>query len=145
MPFKLQKWMKKGETLCRSGKYEEAIECFDKAIGLNSNHADAWFDKGYCLNNLGRYEEAIELFNKAIEIDPRFAPAWGGEGHAFFSLGMILPYFQFPVITIPPSVRLKNFNWYNIPNDTKRFWVKAKKELIEQIMQYEKDNPRIVL
>lgn len=58
---------------------------------------------------------------------------------------VILPYFQFPVITIPPSVRLKSFNWYNIPHDTKRFWAKAKKELLEQIMQYEKDNPRIVL
>ena len=57
---------------------------------------------------------------------------------------IVLPYFQFPVL-MAPSLQLKGFDWNNIPDGTKRFWAKAKQELIEQITQHEKANPKIIL
>jgi hypothetical protein len=56
---------------------------------------------------------------------------------------VVLPYIQFPTLLGPPSLQLKDFHWYNLPSGTKRFWAKAKKELIEQIIHYEEANPKI--
>jgi hypothetical protein len=84
-----------------------------------------------------RFRGQVDLFEDAVK------KAMAKE-YEFYRV-VVLPYFQFPCITISPSVQLKDFDWFNIPNRTKRFWAKARKELIEQIMQYEKDNPRIVL
>ncbi len=54
------------------GKYEEAIQCYDKAIELNPNYSLYYHKKGYALDNLGKYEEAIQCSNKAtqLEADP---------------------------------------------------------------------------
>ena len=47
------------------GRYEEAIECFDRALEINPNFAEAWNNKGNVLDELGRYEEAVESKGKA--------------------------------------------------------------------------------
>ena len=59
------KWFSKGFALYELGRYEEAIECYDKAIELDPDYADAWKHKGDALYELGRYEEAIECYDKA--------------------------------------------------------------------------------
>ena len=64
------------EILGKSGKYQEAIEHFDKAIELDPNYVDAWYNKGVVLDNLGEHEEAIECYDKALELDPNNADAW---------------------------------------------------------------------
>ena len=46
-------------------KYERAIECFDKALEINPNFAEAWSNKGSALDGLGRYKEAVESKGKA--------------------------------------------------------------------------------
>ncbi|MFQ6072921.1 MAG: tetratricopeptide repeat protein [Methanosarcinales archaeon] len=51
-------------------QYEDAIECFDKALEIDPKYAYAWVDKGKALDNLGKYKNAIECFDKALEIDP---------------------------------------------------------------------------
>ena len=51
------------------GKYDEAIQCYDKAIEIDANYADAWNNKGNALDNLGKYDEAIQCYDSAIEID----------------------------------------------------------------------------
>jgi len=77
----------KGTTLLKQGKYNEAIECYDKAIEIDPYHKEAWNGKGGALLALGKYNEAIECFDKVITIDPNLAYAWRNKGTAFLGLG----------------------------------------------------------
>ena len=52
------------------GRYDEAIGCYDKALEIKPEYANAWNNKGIALGNLERSDEAIRCFDKALEIDP---------------------------------------------------------------------------
>jgi len=80
-------WNDEGIKLASEGKYENALECFDKAIEINPQYANAWFNKGCILADLNRYEEAIEANDKVIEINPQDADAWDQKGHLLYKLG----------------------------------------------------------
>jgi tetratricopeptide (TPR) repeat protein len=69
------------------GKYEEAIECFDKALDIDQNDASIWDNKGFVLGSLGRREEAIECFDKAVKIDPNMTDARKYRDLAYKKLG----------------------------------------------------------
>ncbi len=56
-----------------SNRNEEAIECYNKAIELNSNYSDAYNNKGIVLNYLNKYNEALECYDIAIEINPNYS------------------------------------------------------------------------
>ena len=85
--------------LLKSGKFREAIECFDSILRINPNFAPvwvlkgiandavAWYNEGIVLGNLGRYEEALECFDRALKIDPNDALAWNNKGVALRKLG----------------------------------------------------------
>ena len=66
-----QEMMKKGMSFLEDGKYEEALDCFEKILVSNLNNPDIWNKKGVALRSLGRYDEAIESFNKALEFSPK--------------------------------------------------------------------------
>ena len=61
----------KGLALYNLGKYEQAIECYDKALEVDRNYVLAWYNKGNALGNLGKPEEAIECYDKALQIRTR--------------------------------------------------------------------------
>jgi PAS domain S-box-containing protein len=64
-------WYTKGVDLySRQGRYEEALDYFDRTIELKEDHAGAWKGKGICLKELGRYEEALRCFDRAITLAP---------------------------------------------------------------------------
>jgi len=51
-------WISKGTwALFTSKNYEEAIECYDKALKVDPKNVSAWNNKGDALLNLKRYEE----------------------------------------------------------------------------------------
>ena len=82
-----KEWVKKGITLGKLGKYEEALDAFNKAIEINPQYDLAWYNKGVTLGELGRQEEALDAYNKAIEIDPQDASAWYNKGVILGELG----------------------------------------------------------
>jgi tetratricopeptide (TPR) repeat protein len=47
------------------------MECYDKAIELDPQYADAWSGKASSLLAQSRTEEAIKCFDKAFELDPK--------------------------------------------------------------------------
>jgi tetratricopeptide (TPR) repeat protein len=67
-------------------KYEEAVECFDRVLDLQSNNSIALYKKGLCLLRLRRYEEAIAYCSKAIELEPNNVDALINKGDALVSL-----------------------------------------------------------
>ena len=44
--------MKKGTSFLEDGKYEEALDCFDKILGSNPNNPDIWNKKGVTLRSM---------------------------------------------------------------------------------------------
>lgn len=67
-----------GVALGELGKSEAAIECFDKAIKINPDHAGAWNNKGIAFEKLEKPEVAIEAFQNSIKLNPSYGIAWVG-------------------------------------------------------------------
>lgn len=80
-------WCNKGGSLAALGRNEEAIACFDKALGINPRDAMTWCNKGAALVKLERCEAAIVCFDKTLTIDPQDAMAWRNKGGALVELG----------------------------------------------------------
>lgn len=59
-------WNNKGNELYKSGRYQEALEAYRKAIVLKPDYHSAFYNMGNVLYKLGRHEEALEYYNKAI-------------------------------------------------------------------------------
>jgi tetratricopeptide (TPR) repeat protein len=58
-------WYSKGVALGNLGRYDEAIQSYDKALAIDANFIGASNNKGLSLYNLGRFEESITSYNKA--------------------------------------------------------------------------------
>jgi len=59
-----------GVSLSLSGRDEEAIECYDRALEIKPDDYNSLGGKGVSLGKLGRDEEAIECYDRALEIKP---------------------------------------------------------------------------
>lgn len=44
-------WNNKGFKLYKKGEYQEALECYDKALELDLNNSWVWHNKGMYLMN----------------------------------------------------------------------------------------------
>jgi tetratricopeptide (TPR) repeat protein len=77
-----QEWTRKGNTQCESGRYDEGIACYDKAIQIDPNDTLAWYEKGRVFYTLSRYDEANECYDMLLKIDPESISdfPWYGEG-----------------------------------------------------------------
>ena len=79
-------WSEKGRCLNKLKRYDEALECLDKAIEIDSNYARGWAYKGTVFNSIERYEEALVLYDKAIELDANYQSAWANRGNVLNNL-----------------------------------------------------------
>jgi tetratricopeptide (TPR) repeat protein len=77
-----QEWTRKGNTECESGRYDEGIACYDKAIQIDPNDTLAWYEKGRVFYILSRYDEANECYDMLLKISPESIShfPWYGEG-----------------------------------------------------------------
>jgi tetratricopeptide (TPR) repeat protein len=67
-PLNVEAWIEKGNNLqYGSEKYDEAIQCYEKAIEIDPENFIALRHMGYALNELGRTSEANAAFAKADE------------------------------------------------------------------------------
>ncbi|TAF07426.1 MAG: tetratricopeptide repeat protein, partial [Oscillatoriales cyanobacterium] len=79
-------WSEKGRCLNRLKRYDEALECLDKAIEIDSNYARAWAYQGDVLDDLKRYDEALASFDRAIELDANDPWDWAHRGNVLNNL-----------------------------------------------------------
>lgn len=61
-------WMDKGAELFEQGKYDEALQAYNKAIEINPQLVVAWSGKAKALRALGRTTEADAAMAKAREL-----------------------------------------------------------------------------
>ncbi len=70
----------------RKGRYQEAVDAYDRSLRIDPEYAFAWNNKGNSLNGLQRYEDAIECYDRALKIDPEYAFAWNNKGNSLNGL-----------------------------------------------------------
>jgi tetratricopeptide (TPR) repeat protein len=87
-------WLERGKALIKLGKYDAAIESYDRAIdSVPSNIrgqnliAQAWIGKGDILLVQAKNREALVAYDTAIDLSPDLSEAWQGKGEAQKALG----------------------------------------------------------
>lgn len=80
-------WNNKGSSLDNLGRHEEAIACYDHALGLNPQFVAAWFNKGVALYALRRVKEAVACYDQALRVNPASEQAWSNKGVALKAMG----------------------------------------------------------
>ncbi len=60
-----------GQNALQSGRYDEAVEHFTKAVEEDPTWMAAWYLKAYSLVRLNRTEEALVAVDQALLLDPK--------------------------------------------------------------------------
>ncbi len=76
-----------GNQLMDTGRFEEAIAHYDRALAADSTLVDVMVDRGSCYFALDRYEEAVSDFMTALSVVPDHATAQFNLGIAYSALG----------------------------------------------------------
>lgn len=84
-----QEWNNRGISMTNLSKYEEAIECFDRAIDVDPRNGGSWNNKGNALRFLGRHRDAIGCFDKALIINPANVRAWFNKAALLSSMNQL--------------------------------------------------------
>ncbi|HEQ78969.1 MAG TPA: tetratricopeptide repeat protein, partial [Euryarchaeota archaeon] len=67
-------WFARGVLFSDLGKYDRAIECFNKVIEIDPNNKDVYNAMGEAYRNLGLHKESAQMFLKSLEVlEPSFA------------------------------------------------------------------------
>lgn len=74
-----QAWKSKGDVLKELNRYEEALQCYERAKD--------WTSIGFTLLSLGHYEEALANFEQGLQIDSSSVSDWFGKGIILKILG----------------------------------------------------------
>jgi tetratricopeptide (TPR) repeat protein len=72
-----------GQSLLDAHQPDKALECFEVALGLEPEHAEALVKKGGALEKLGRTDEAIACYDRAIAADETLTIAHLHKGGLF--------------------------------------------------------------
>ncbi|MGD0951904.1 MAG: tetratricopeptide repeat protein [Methanotrichaceae archaeon] len=73
-------WYNKGEVLLNSGRYNESIDAYNKAIELNQSFEAAWRQKCNAFFKLSQYNKTVECNKRAMELERSDAKAWYNKG-----------------------------------------------------------------
>ncbi|MFO7936513.1 MAG: tetratricopeptide repeat protein [Kiritimatiellia bacterium] len=60
-----------GQYYGRNDKVEDAVFCFERAVGIEKFEADACLRHGQLLVKNGRYDESLVMLKRSVEIKPR--------------------------------------------------------------------------
>ena len=66
--------------------FQNSINCYEKAIQIDSNHADAHNNLGMVYYKLGEFQNSINCYEKAIQIDANNVHAYNNLGNSLIEL-----------------------------------------------------------
>lgn len=70
-PGDVEAWIRLGNILMDTGRCNEAVYAYEKALELNEKNVNARVDMGTCYMRIGLQKRAVEEYKKAIAISPR--------------------------------------------------------------------------
>jgi len=73
--------------LLTTGKTDEALAKFDKAIEKDPKDATLYYNRGLIFDETGALDKASKDYNKAVEVDPEFFDAAYNLGAMYFNAG----------------------------------------------------------
>jgi tetratricopeptide (TPR) repeat protein len=82
-------WKNKGNDFFKNQDFNSAVECFTKAIELDSSNHIFFSNRSGAYANLGQYEQSLEDANTALKISPSHTNSISRKGHALLNLGKI--------------------------------------------------------
>ena len=62
----------KGYILIIKNEIEDAIQCLDKSISIDTKNAETYYFKGKAFHRIKNFDKAIECFNIAVDIKPDY-------------------------------------------------------------------------
>ena len=80
-------WMDRGGLLAAYGNYKAAARCYQKAIDLAPDRAEAYFQLGVAYGEMGRLEAAVKAISQAIDRDPTNGAYFYGRGRVYLVAG----------------------------------------------------------
>jgi tetratricopeptide (TPR) repeat protein len=80
-------YVERGNSLQKLSRYDEALACYDQAIALDPDAADAFNHRGTALQHLQRFDEALASHDRAATLRPDDARAHYNQGTALLNLG----------------------------------------------------------
>lgn len=79
-----EKLKQTGNALMSSKKYDEAIQSYDKAIGLDPSNAVYYSNRAAAHSSKGDHLSAVGDAEQAISVDPKFIKAYHRLGYVYF-------------------------------------------------------------
>jgi tetratricopeptide (TPR) repeat protein len=76
----------KGFCLFNLQRYNEALDCYNRATELNSKNEYNWLFKGECLRSLHQFQEALDCYEQAIKLNPKDYYFWFFKGNCLFDM-----------------------------------------------------------
>jgi len=77
----------RGRAYEKIGKFDNAIEDYNRAIDLNLSYYPAYFMRGMAFEKTGRLNDAIEDYSRAIALNPSYYEAYNNRGMLYKKLG----------------------------------------------------------
>jgi tetratricopeptide (TPR) repeat protein len=78
-----EEYFTKGSNAHENGKYELAIENYQKALAIDPNNIVTYVNMGIAYMGLSDRNEAIRCYQKALAINPNYAEAFNHMGNAY--------------------------------------------------------------
>jgi len=101
-----------GATLADQKKYDQAIECYHRALQLNPKCVDAYNNLGLSLAHTGRFDEAIDNYHQALRLKSDYVKAYNNMGLAFAAQNKnneaVAQYQQ--ALQLKPDYAIAHFN-----------------------------------
>lgn len=71
-PDSFNSWFLRGIFYSKILEYNQAVNCFEKAIALDTTSKEAYYNAGVCHYYLKNYEKAEYFYRKTLSIDPQY-------------------------------------------------------------------------
>ncbi|MBE0525314.1 MAG: tetratricopeptide repeat protein, partial [Candidatus Thorarchaeota archaeon] len=82
--FIFEIWFNKGAVFYALKDFENARDCYDEALDINPDDAEAWNNIGNCFSRLADGQKAIEAYTRAVALKPDYAEAFYNKANAHF-------------------------------------------------------------